>query len=411
MLTADDYGFHHGDVWYRGRDAAAGAATSISLRYGGDGAGLLQAWLDGRYLGQNVLPTGLSAPPTTGTATFTIPPDLQTDGPHLLSVMVRDDSHNEDGGTNDAEKEGRGLISAAFTDAGSAQVPTSVAWKIQGDQGGEDIADAVRGPVNNGGLYGERAGWYLPGCPDLGWSSATVPAAGTAAATAAGADAPAAADPAPGTTWYRTTFRLSVPSADDASLGITIGDPSSPAIIGQLPGTAVRQRLEHGPVHRQRRPAAHIRDSKRRAGSAWFEHACARGHQRPRRRQRSRAGRADRSRDRPGRCSAAARSITGLRRTASGPLSSARLAGRRVQRELAAVSLPADAAGTELRATVDWGDGTTSPGTLDGSGASRTVSAGHTYASAGRYRVRVAIDDAVSGAGLAAGQTVASVAG
>jgi beta-galactosidase GanA len=212
VLTADDYGFHHGDVWYRGRYSNATGATSVTLRYGGGGAGMLQAWLDGSYLGQNVLQTNLSSPPTTGTATFAIPSDLQGDRPQELSVMVRDDSHNEDGGINDAPKEGRGLISASLDDASSAVVSAPIAWKIQGNQGGEDIADPVRGTVNNGGLFGERAGWYLPGYPDQHWARASVPAT-----TAV-----------PGTSWYRTTFRLRVPRVDDASLGITIGDASAP---------------------------------------------------------------------------------------------------------------------------------------------------------------------------------------
>jgi len=197
VLTADDYGFHTGDVWYRGR--FSGSVDTVSFRFGGGGAGLLQAWLDGHYLGQNVLPTGVSSPPTTGTATFTVPAELRTGGDHVLSVMVRDDSHNEDGGVNDAHKEGRGLISAT--------VP-GVSWKVQGVAG----TDPVRGPLNNGGLYGERAGWYLPGYPDQRWQNATLPGA-----TAT-----------PGTSWYRTSFELNVPAVDDASLGITIGDPSTP---------------------------------------------------------------------------------------------------------------------------------------------------------------------------------------
>jgi beta-galactosidase GanA len=212
VLTADDYGFHHGDVWYRGRYSGAGTATTVSFHYGGGGAGLLQAWLDGHYLGQNVLATNLSSPPTTGTASFPIPASLQTDGPHVLSVMVRDDSHNEDGGINDAPKEGRGLISAAMTDTSSSPVTAAIAWKIQGNQGGEDLADPVRGVVNSGGSYGERAGWYLPGFPDSSWATASVPAS----------------DAIPGTAWYRTTFTLNVPTQDDASLGITIGDPATP---------------------------------------------------------------------------------------------------------------------------------------------------------------------------------------
>ena len=88
-----------------------------------------------------------------------------------------------------------------------------VAWKIQGATA---TVDPVRGPLNNGGLYGELNGWYLPGFPDGQWQNATLPAA---------------SDPA-GTSWYRTTFQLNVPSADDASLGITIGDPSKPRGTG-----------------------------------------------------------------------------------------------------------------------------------------------------------------------------------
>jgi beta-galactosidase GanA len=121
--------------------------------------------------------------------------------------MVRNDSHNEDGGINDAHKQGRGLISATLDSSAGP-----ISWKLQGNAGGEQIADTVRGPMNNGGLYGERFGWYLPGYPDARWQDAALPAAGAQA----------------GTSWYRTTFDLNVPAADDASLGITIGDPSVP---------------------------------------------------------------------------------------------------------------------------------------------------------------------------------------
>ena len=173
---------------------------------------MLQAWLDGVYLGQNVLASNLASPPTTGTATFQIPTSLQTDGPHTLAVMVRNDGHNEDGGVNDAQKEGRGLISVAMTDANQATVNPQITWRIQGNLGGEDIADPARGVENNGGLYGERHGWYLPGYPDGIWAATRIPA--TTAMS--------------GTSWYRTTFNLHIPKVDDASLGITIGDPSTP---------------------------------------------------------------------------------------------------------------------------------------------------------------------------------------
>jgi hypothetical protein len=212
VLTADDYGFHQGDVWYRGTYGGDAGASSLSLHYGGGGAGLLQAWLDGVYLGQDVLATGVASPPTSGTVTFAIPRALQGSGRHELSVMVRDDSHNEDGGVSDAHKEGRGLIAVTFADASGATDAVPVSWRIRGNLGGEQVPDSARGINNDGGLYGERHGWQEPGFPDGAWSRTTLPQAGAA----------------PGTTWYRTRFRLDVPREDDASLGITIGDPSVP---------------------------------------------------------------------------------------------------------------------------------------------------------------------------------------
>jgi beta-galactosidase GanA len=166
------------------------------------GIGLLQAWLDGVYLGQNVLPTGVSAPATTGTATFGVPTSLRTNAPHVLAVMVRNDAHNEDGGVNDAHKEGRSLISATLSPA------AAVSWRVQG----ASTVDPVRGPLNNGGLFGERSGWHLPGFADGGWATRPVPDTTVA----------------PGTSWYRTGFDLAVPAGHDASLGLTLGNPAVP---------------------------------------------------------------------------------------------------------------------------------------------------------------------------------------
>ena len=223
VLTADDYGFHQGDVWYRGSYSGASSAATLTMRYGGGGAGILQAWLDGG-LPRTAERAGEQSRLTADDRDCepsTIPPALRTDGPHTLAVMVRNDGHNEDGGVNDAQKEGRGLISVVMTDANQAAVTPPVTWRIQGDLGGENIVDPDRGIENNGGLFGERHGWYLPGYPDSDWTTTTVPAS-TAMS---------------GTSWYRTRFNLNIPTVDDASLGITIGDdrrrPSQPRTIGR----------------------------------------------------------------------------------------------------------------------------------------------------------------------------------
>jgi len=101
----------------------------------------------------------------------------------------------------------RGLVGAAVDG-----VP-AISWKIQG----RAAVDPVRGGLNNGGLYGERVGWSLPGFDDSGWKTARVPAT-TAFA---------------GTAWYRTRFTLDVPQGDEATIGIQFGDPKTPRSPGR----------------------------------------------------------------------------------------------------------------------------------------------------------------------------------
>lgn len=210
-LAMSDYGFHHGDVWYRGRfDAGDPAANRLELFYGGGGAGMLQAWVDGRFLGQHELDTGRSFPETTDTVRF----DLGTlaPGPHVVAVMVRNDSHNWDLMADDAHREARGLIAASLTSRGGSRFAVPVRWRLQGNRGGEDIADRMRGPYNDGGLYGERAGWHLPGASAQGWAPAR----------------PGDAPPAPGTYWLRTQVKLDLPRGHDVQLGLAFGDAGRP---------------------------------------------------------------------------------------------------------------------------------------------------------------------------------------
>ena len=210
-MGMDAYGFHDGDVWYRGRFTGTPDAKTLSLYYGAGGAGLVQAWVDGQFVGEAETPSGLPRPITTGTARFPLPASAQT-GEHVLSVMVRNNGHNWDLDSDDFHKEARGLISASLEAPGGRSFTIPVAWKIQGKQGGETLPDPVRGPANNGGQYGERMGWHLPGFNDTRWAKTTVPAAQTDA----------------GTNWYRTNFALNVTKGQDATIGLSFGDPATP---------------------------------------------------------------------------------------------------------------------------------------------------------------------------------------
>jgi beta-galactosidase GanA len=210
-LAMSDYGFHHGDVWYRGRFTTTDPkANQLELFYGAGGAGMLQVWVDGRFVGQHELDVGRAFPETTDSVKLSLG-DL-TPGEHVVAVMVRNNAHNWNLMADDFHREARGLISASLTSRGGQRFGTPIAWRIQGRQGGEALVDRARGPMNNGGLYGERSGWHLQSTPSQGWTSAR----------------PTEAPPAAGTYWLRTQFKLDLPRNHDIQLGLAFGDTTRP---------------------------------------------------------------------------------------------------------------------------------------------------------------------------------------
>jgi beta-galactosidase GanA len=122
-------------------------------------------------------------------------------------VLVENMGHNDDWTADEnRHKQPRGRVGAALAgpSAGAA-----ISWKIQGAAGGENLADMVRGPLNTGGLYGERGGWHLPGYQDGRWTK----------------NSPGAVHP--GVTWFRTGFRLDLPKGQDTAVALRFG--------GQIP--------------------------------------------------------------------------------------------------------------------------------------------------------------------------------
>ena len=135
VLFVDDYGFHYGDVWYRGSWSGTAGATSVSLSYQTGQVGMFLAWLDGQFLGAGEIPVPTSSQSTTQGWTATVPLAIpaagQDDGPHVLAVLVRSMSHQEDGGANQAFKQALGLTAVTFTGA-----TPQLTWRIQGASGG-----------------------------------------------------------------------------------------------------------------------------------------------------------------------------------------------------------------------------------------------------------------------------------
>ncbi|MEU6092836.1 beta-galactosidase [Streptomyces sp. NPDC047085] len=199
VLYADDYGFHTGNTWYRGRFRAIGKETGIHLVSDSGGtAQAFSAWINGTFLGSS----------TTGSADFAFPAgSVKSTGDNIISVLTVNMGHEEDYNSTNGNKTARGLTSASLVGAPL----TSVTWRLQGVRGGEDLQDPVRGPLSTGGLYGERAGWSLPGYPDDDWNQVSLPTT----------------DTRPGVSWYRTDVDLDLPHGQDTSLGLTFTDDPS----------------------------------------------------------------------------------------------------------------------------------------------------------------------------------------
>lgn len=203
VLFSDDYHFHTGSVWYRGRFTATGSETSVSLNAITGKRGNYLVWLNGRYLGSAAggVQADSDAPvnPAPGPGEFTVPDGLLRAGqPAVLSVLVQNMGHNDDWIADDNRfRQPRGLVGARVNG-----LTGPLTWRIQGTA----RVDPVRGPLNNGGLFGERHGWSLPGTVERSWPAARPTVA-------------------PGVTWFRTGFGLDLPRGQDTSLALRFDGP------------------------------------------------------------------------------------------------------------------------------------------------------------------------------------------
>ncbi|GAB2617207.1 beta-galactosidase [Streptomyces capparidis] len=207
VLYADEYGYHYGNVWYRGHFTANGSETSVDLNAVTGKRGVYQVWLNGRHLGSAKGGTQSDSEPVNpdpGPGHFEIPKGLLKKGERAtVAVLVPNMGHNDNWTADDTRfKQPRGLVGASVAGADSP-----IEWRIQGALGGGELTDPVRGPMNTGGLYGERSGWHLPGYADRSWRPGS----------------PATTEVAPGVTWQRTTFRLDLPKGQDTSVALRFG--------------------------------------------------------------------------------------------------------------------------------------------------------------------------------------------
>lgn len=204
-LYSSDYGYHTGILLYRGHFKANGDESDLYIAtYGGAAFGH-SIWLNGTYIGSF---TGEDVLPTYN-ETYQLPKNLTAGAHYVITVVVDNNSLNENYDVGaDEMKLPRGLID--YDLAGHPKA--DLTWKLTGNLGGEDYADHARGPLNEGGLYAERAGYHLPSAPTDSWQTSKGPQEGLTN---------------PGIAFYTTTFDLDLPSGYDIPLAFSFSNGTS----------------------------------------------------------------------------------------------------------------------------------------------------------------------------------------
>ncbi|KAK0660611.1 putative beta-galactosidase C [Lasiodiplodia hormozganensis] len=207
VLYGSDYGFYTGIFIYRGYFDGTGATGANITVQGGVAAGW-SAWLNGALVGGH--PGNASLISTSAVLDFS-GADL-ADKDNVLTVVTDYSGHDQDSQGPYGPLNPRGIIAASLLSASNAtgNAATFKQWKIQGNAGGgAGYVDPVRGPLNEGGLHGERLGWHLPGFDVSTWDEG---------------------DPLEGFTgsgirWYTTKFDLDVDEDLDAPIGLEVSIP------------------------------------------------------------------------------------------------------------------------------------------------------------------------------------------
>ncbi|KLO05165.1 glycoside hydrolase family 35 protein [Schizopora paradoxa] len=210
VLYGCDYEFCEGIVLWRGHFEGTGKEKSVNFTIDGGEAFAASVWLNDVFLNTtfgNSTNNGNSINQTD--QLFTFPADAVKSGKDNVITVVQDNMGNDEFGfgTN-LPKSARGIRGFQLNTGNFSE------WKVQGKVGGyTNFPDKVRGVLNEGGTFGERQGWHLPGFDTSSWSSRDI-TNGLPNNTA-------------GVGFFVTTFDLDIPEGVDALLSFTFDGNSS----------------------------------------------------------------------------------------------------------------------------------------------------------------------------------------
>ncbi|KAI0092324.1 glycoside hydrolase superfamily [Irpex rosettiformis] len=188
VLYGCDYGFCENTVLWRGHFKGSSSTTAVNLTINGGSAFAASVFINSHFI--NTI-SSLSSEQANGL--FTFPSGSVKFGQDNVVTAIQDHMGNDE---SPNERSPRGIPGFALTGG------NFTTWKVQGKLGGyTNFPDKLRGILNEGGLFGERAGWHLPGFSTAKWSTRS-PSQGL--------------PNGPGVGFFVTTFELDVPKDVDA---------------------------------------------------------------------------------------------------------------------------------------------------------------------------------------------------
>ncbi|KAJ6779264.1 glycoside hydrolase family 35 protein [Mycena vulgaris] len=208
VLYGCDYGFCENVVLWRGHFNASGVEKSVNLSINGGQAFAASVWLNDVFLNTSYgnSTNNMNIIEETDEK-FIFPEGALRLGDNVITIVQDNMGLNETEEDNaDASKNPRGVRGFALEGGNFSD------WKVQGKVGGYTaFPDQTRGVFNEGGLFGERRGWHLPGFDTSGWEARALedglPNAGA------------------GVGFFVTTFDLDVEEYLDVHMSFTFEDP------------------------------------------------------------------------------------------------------------------------------------------------------------------------------------------
>ncbi|KAG2073391.1 glycoside hydrolase family 35 protein [Suillus decipiens] len=207
VLYGCDYEYCENIVLWRGHFKATENTKSVNLSINGGSAFAASIWVNDAFLSTSY---GNSTNNQNNVEEvdekFHFPSGSLLYGQDNVITILQDNmGHSE----ADFEKSPRG-VRGFMLNTGNFS-----AWKVQGKVGGyTNYVDKVRGVLNEGGLYGERMGWHLPGFDTSSWVRRDLSEGLPNAAAGVG--------------FFVTTFNLSIPDGFDVPMSFVFDDTFQP---------------------------------------------------------------------------------------------------------------------------------------------------------------------------------------